>query len=44
MDTQVMELSDWDRTRMVYNKAYLMADIKGPGAPPEYDPPEWWLK
>jgi NADH-quinone oxidoreductase subunit I len=44
MDTQVMEVAGWDRTRMVYNKAHLMADIKGPGAPPEYDPPEWWLK
>lgn len=44
MDTQVMELCDWDRTRMVYDKALLMSDIEGSGAPPEDDPPQWWLK
>jgi NADH-quinone oxidoreductase subunit I len=44
MDTQVVELAHWDRTRLVYNKQYLMADIKSQGAPPEYAPAEWWLK
>ncbi|RJP73067.1 MAG: NADH-quinone oxidoreductase subunit I [Candidatus Zixiibacteriota bacterium] len=44
MDTSVMELSDWDRTRLVYDKEYLMRDVAGPGAPPEYAPPVWWLK
>jgi NADH-quinone oxidoreductase subunit I len=44
MDTQVMELSHWDRTRLVYDKKFLMEDIKTLGAPPEYAPPEWWLK
>ncbi|MCX6639424.1 MAG: 4Fe-4S binding protein [bacterium] len=44
MDTQVQELSNWDRTRMVYNKEYLMRDVAGPGAPPKDDPPIWWLK
>lgn len=44
MDTQVMELSDWNRTRMVYNKEDLMRDIEGPGAPPEFDPPVWWMR
>lgn len=44
MDTQYFDLSNWDRTRLVYNKQFLLADPKTPGAPPEYAPPEWWLK
>jgi len=44
MDTQVMELCDWDRTRMIYDREFLMGDIEEPGAPPEDDPPQWWLK
>ncbi len=44
MDTQVVEIADYVRTRMVYDKEFLMADIVGPGAPPEDDPPQWWLK
>ncbi len=44
MDTQVVELAEWDRRRTVYDKEYLMRDLEGPGAPPKYDPPVWWLK
>ncbi len=44
MDTQVMDLADWDRTRLLYNKQRLMQDLTGLGAPPEYDPPQWWMK
>ncbi|TKJ42407.1 NADH-quinone oxidoreductase subunit I [candidate division LCP-89 bacterium B3_LCP] len=44
MDTQKVEIANWDRTRMVYDKEYLMTDITGPGAPPENDPPLWWLQ
>ncbi len=44
MDTQDFEIAHWDRTKMVFDKEYLMADIEGPGAPPEDAPPEWWLK
>jgi NADH-quinone oxidoreductase subunit I len=44
MDTQVFEITHWDRTRLVFDKEYLMADIEGPGAPLKGAPPEWWLK
>ena len=44
MDTYFVELADWNRPNMVYDKEYLMRDIEGLGAPPEDDPPLWWLK
>lgn len=44
MDTKVFDLAHWDRTKLVFDKEYLLADIEGPGAPPEDSPAEWWLK